>query len=283
MLFPATKAENPPGLGLSVLCALSVQVLDPELEVADLAFPPSTISASSLKMQVSGAGRPGGPSCEAAVPAGHPLPWPWGGRARCWARLHLRVAEVKRQRTTLPGQRGRCSKPRWPGSQRCRFSSWPVDRGWGQTPNIRALQQPPGLREPPLPPCTVWGMLRGGGTTANPACRVPFSLESLLSFLPCLAGADPGTCCDPLAPVLGANACPREPAPLRPPPDHAVLPSSQDKEIRAVFLRLFAQLLQGYRWCLHIIRIHPEPVIRFHKVRWRQGHTPGTPGLTAWL
>nr|XP_026655227.1 myotubularin-related protein 5-like [Zonotrichia albicollis] len=41
----------------------------------------------------------------------------------------------------------------------------------------------------------------------------------------------------------------------------------QDKEIRAVFLRLFAQLLQGYRWCLHIIRIHPEPVIRFHKVR----------------
>ncbi|XP_051045594.1 myotubularin-related protein 5 isoform X5 [Phodopus roborovskii] len=38
-----------------------------------------------------------------------------------------------------------------------------------------------------------------------------------------------------------------------------------DKELRAVFLRLFAQLLQGYRWCLHIVRIHPEPVIRFHK------------------
>ncbi|XP_017694369.1 PREDICTED: myotubularin-related protein 5 [Lepidothrix coronata] len=55
--------------------------------------------------------------------------------------------------------------------------------------------------------------------------------------------------------------------------DLAFLPSTisasslkmQDKEIRAVFLRLFAQLLQGYRWCLHIIRIHPEPVIRFHK------------------
>lgn len=42
--------------------------------------------------------------------------------------------------------------------------------------------------------------------------------------------------------------------------------SSQDKELRAVFLRLFAQLLQGYRWCLHVVRIHPEPVIRFHKV-----------------
>lgn len=40
----------------------------------------------------------------------------------------------------------------------------------------------------------------------------------------------------------------------------------QDKEIRAVFLWLFAQLFEGYRWCLHIIRIHPEPVIRFHKV-----------------
>uniref|UniRef100_A0A8C1KJ03 SET binding factor 1 n=1 Tax=Cyprinus carpio TaxID=7962 RepID=A0A8C1KJ03_CYPCA len=46
--------------------------------------------------------------------------------------------------------------------------------------------------------------------------------------------------------------------------DHAFPPSS-DKEIRAVFLWLFAQLFQGYRWCLHIIRIHPEPVIRFHK------------------
>ncbi|XP_030575653.1 myotubularin-related protein 5 isoform X4 [Archocentrus centrarchus] len=55
--------------------------------------------------------------------------------------------------------------------------------------------------------------------------------------------------------------------------DHAFPPQSiqpsalkiQDKEIRAVFLWLFARLFQGYRWCLHIIRIHPEPVIRFHK------------------
>ncbi|XP_071357993.1 myotubularin-related protein 5 isoform X5 [Trachinotus anak] len=55
--------------------------------------------------------------------------------------------------------------------------------------------------------------------------------------------------------------------------DHAFPPVStqpsalkiQDKEIRAVFLWLFARLFQGYRWCLHIIRIHPEPVIRFHK------------------
>ncbi|XP_057179764.1 myotubularin-related protein 5 isoform X9 [Triplophysa rosa] len=54
--------------------------------------------------------------------------------------------------------------------------------------------------------------------------------------------------------------------------DHAFPPSVQastlkvqDKEIRAIFLWLFAQLFQGYRWCLHIIRIHPEPVIRFYK------------------
>uniref|UniRef100_A0A673XL77 SET binding factor 1 n=1 Tax=Salmo trutta TaxID=8032 RepID=A0A673XL77_SALTR len=55
--------------------------------------------------------------------------------------------------------------------------------------------------------------------------------------------------------------------------DHAFPPSStqpstlkiQDKEIRGVFLWLFGQLFHGYRWCLHIIRIHPEPVIRFHK------------------
>lgn len=43
-------------------------------------------------------------------------------------------------------------------------------------------------------------------------------------------------------------------------------PALQDKELRAVFLRTFAQLLQGYRCCLTIIRIHPKPVITFHKV-----------------
>ena len=40
----------------------------------------------------------------------------------------------------------------------------------------------------------------------------------------------------------------------------------QDKEIRAVFLRLFAELFMGYRSCLRIVRIHPEPFITFHKV-----------------
>ncbi|XP_049836392.1 myotubularin-related protein 13 isoform X2 [Schistocerca gregaria] len=48
---------------------------------------------------------------------------------------------------------------------------------------------------------------------------------------------------------------PRTPAP----------PALLDKQLRAVFMRTFAALLQGYRSCLTIIRIHPKPVITFHK------------------
>jgi myotubularin-related protein 5/13 len=43
-------------------------------------------------------------------------------------------------------------------------------------------------------------------------------------------------------------------------------PQVLDKEIRAVFMRMFAQLFQGYRSCLVIIRIHPKATITFHKV-----------------
>ncbi|XP_012580914.1 PREDICTED: myotubularin-related protein 13 isoform X1 [Condylura cristata] len=51
-----------------------------------------------------------------------------------------------------------------------------------------------------------------------------------------------------------------------PPPRTALSHSKMlDKEVRAVFLRLFAQLFQGYRSCLQLIRIHSEPVIHFHK------------------
>ncbi|XP_030845368.1 myotubularin-related protein 13 isoform X8 [Strongylocentrotus purpuratus] len=42
-------------------------------------------------------------------------------------------------------------------------------------------------------------------------------------------------------------------------------PELLDKEIRAIFLRLIAELLLGYRTCLTIIRIHPSPVITFNK------------------
>lgn len=65
-----------------------------------------------------------------------------------------------------------------------------------------------------------------------------------------------------LQPDLGCadHAFPPSPAPQPQPP------AFLDKEIRAVFMRAFAQLLQGYRSCLTIIRIHPKPVITFHKV-----------------
>lgn len=53
--------------GLGLVCSrpwflLPPQVLDPELELADLAFPPPTTSISSLKMQV-GVTAALGPSC----------------------------------------------------------------------------------------------------------------------------------------------------------------------------------------------------------------------------
>ncbi|CAG9832784.1 unnamed protein product [Diabrotica balteata] len=62
--------------------------------------------------------------------------------------------------------------------------------------------------------------------------------------------------------------------------DHAFPPLSVrapqcimlDKEIRAIFMRTFAQLLQGYRSCLTIIRIHPKPVITFHKAAYLGEH-----------
>lgn len=38
-----------------------------------------------------------------------------------------------------------------------------------------------------------------------------------------------------------------------------------DKEIRAIFLRIFTQLLQGYRSCLTVSRIYPNPIINFNK------------------
>ncbi|XP_054263415.1 myotubularin-related protein 13 [Macrosteles quadrilineatus] len=59
--------------------------------------------------------------------------------------------------------------------------------------------------------------------------------------------------------ICADHAFPPSPPPPLPPP--VVL----DKQIRAVFMRTFAQLLQGYRSFLTIIRIHPKPVITFHK------------------
>ncbi|KAI5636911.1 DENN (AEX-3) domain-containing protein [Phthorimaea operculella] len=54
-------------------------------------------------------------------------------------------------------------------------------------------------------------------------------------------------------------------AAFAPPPPLSSPPHMLDKEIRAVFMRTLARLLQGYRHCLTIIRIHPTPVLTFHK------------------
>jgi hypothetical protein len=45
-----------------------------------------------------------------------------------------------------------------------------------------------------------------------------------------------------------------------------------DKLLRAVFVRLFAQLFAGYRYCLLIIRINPKPVIGFNKASFLANH-----------
>ncbi|KAL3178044.1 hypothetical protein MRX96_038584 [Rhipicephalus microplus] len=50
-----------------------------------------------------------------------------------------------------------------------------------------------------------------------------------------------------------------------PPPPAPSQAAMLDKEIRAIFLRIFAQLFQGYRSCLTVVRIHPRPFITFHK------------------
>jgi myotubularin-related protein 5/13 len=46
-----------------------------------------------------------------------------------------------------------------------------------------------------------------------------------------------------------------------------------DKQIRAIFIRLYAQLFAGYRYCLLIIRIMPKPVICFHKANFLGHHS----------
>ncbi|KAM3965988.1 LOW QUALITY PROTEIN: SET domain binding factor [Aphomia sociella] len=56
-----------------------------------------------------------------------------------------------------------------------------------------------------------------------------------------------------------------------PPPPVSSPPHMLDKEIRAVFMRTLAKLLQGYRHCLTIIRIHPSPVLTFHKMGFLGG------------
>ncbi|CDS40960.1 myotubularin protein 13 [Echinococcus multilocularis] len=52
-----------------------------------------------------------------------------------------------------------------------------------------------------------------------------------------------------------------------PPPETLpqLTPEQIDKKLRAVFLHLFASIFVGYRSCLTITRIHPQPVIHFNR------------------
>ncbi|KAI3384148.1 hypothetical protein SNEBB_006127 [Seison nebaliae] len=38
-----------------------------------------------------------------------------------------------------------------------------------------------------------------------------------------------------------------------------------DKQLRALFLRLYAELLSGYRDCLLVLRMEPKPIVMFHR------------------
>ncbi|KAL5006472.1 hypothetical protein ScPMuIL_015278 [Solemya velum] len=53
-------------------------------------------------------------------------------------------------------------------------------------------------------------------------------------------------------------------------PSPKKLPSleQKDKEIRAIIIRMICELFTGYRSCLTLIRIHPDPVITFHKANF---------------
>ncbi|KAG5884190.1 hypothetical protein JTB14_020713 [Gonioctena quinquepunctata] len=95
--------------------------------------------------------------------------------------------------------------------------------------------------------------LDGGSITIPDGISLPLLPEPLLSNTQealSLILQPELTCADHAFPPLAVRA-----------PQAVML----DKEIRAVFMRAFAQLLQGYRSCLTLIRIHPKPVITFHK------------------
>jgi myotubularin-related protein 5/13 len=94
--------------------------------------------------------------------------------------------------------------------------------------------------------------LDGGSITVPDGISLPFLPEPLLSYMQTSLSLllDPDLYADHTFP---------------PPTVPSVQPAMLDKEIRSVFMRTIAQLLQGYRSCLTIIRIHPRPVITFHK------------------
>ncbi|XP_047135249.1 myotubularin-related protein 13 isoform X1 [Hydra vulgaris] len=57
---------------------------------------------------------------------------------------------------------------------------------------------------------------------------------------------------------------------LFPVPDSPQTLALQDKELRAVFIKLFAEMFCGYRSCLTLIRVHPKPIISFNKMAFME-------------
>ncbi|CAL1263777.1 unnamed protein product [Larinioides sclopetarius] len=101
-----------------------------------------------------------------------------------------------------------------------------------------------------------------GGSLLVPECinvsRLPEPLHSILY----------SHMCEVLRPELKSADDAFPPSRVKPPEacsNVSKWEEKNDKKIRAIFLRTFAQLLQGYRSCLTIIRIHPKPFITFHK------------------
>ncbi|KAF8764611.1 Myotubularin-related protein 13 like protein [Argiope bruennichi] len=164
------------------------------------------------------------------------------------------IDNISVQMETLIGNILGCVQVPPPGGPQVRFSIGAGDR--------QALQ-PPLYSTIPVTGTTVYQLFEqldvivvdlDGGSLLVPECinvsRLPEPLHSILY----------SHMCEVLRPELKS-------ADDAFPPGRIKFSESclLDKNIRAIFLRTFAQLLQGYRSCLTIIRIHPRPFITFHK------------------
>ncbi|XP_052066679.1 myotubularin-related protein 13-like isoform X4 [Mytilus californianus] len=109
-----------------------------------------------------------------------------------------------------------------------------------------------------------------GGSIKIPECvNIPMIPEPILSrtkkSLHLVSANDN---CIPETEILNMDLFNSDKAFPPSPPKKQISSDMKDKEIRAVFIRLFAELLTGYRTCLTVIRIHPEPFITFHKANF---------------
>lgn len=203
---PAGRTDPIPA-GSSMLCALSLQVLDPELEVADLAFPPSTVSASSLKMQVGAVGR--GEVQEQRAPAGTALRGHgagWHGAGWHGAGGHRAGCPMLSTAASAGGGSARCPQPQ----DVLRPGASSTARG-GSARAVRRCPARSGTWGPRAASsflCVRCQGHREGQSTGDPSAS-PFSLEPL-GFLPRSAEAEPdtwlGSWVETCAPLAGCSS-----------------------------------------------------------------------------